>query len=93
MNTGSVSLASFATDNPLTSPRPRPFSICLSVRGRNKAIGIGSPRASLESNFFLRTLVGPEHFYAGVSEDQFKLISTMIEILRAGPAHSLAARN
>ena len=25
-------------------------------------IGIGSPRASLEANFALRTLVGPEHF-------------------------------
>ena len=53
-----------------------------------RVIGIGSPRASLESNFFLRMLVGPEHFYAGVSEDQFQLLSTMLEILRAGPAHS-----
>jgi NADH-quinone oxidoreductase subunit G len=57
-----------------------------------KAIGIGSPRASLESNFLLRTLVGPERFYAGVSDDHFKLISTMIEILRTGPAHSPSLR-
>ena len=59
----------------------------LVAEGRN-AIGIGSPRASLESNFLLRTLVGPERFYAGVSDDHFRLFSTMIEILRAGPAHS-----
>jgi NADH-quinone oxidoreductase subunit G len=59
----------------------------LVAEGR-KAIGIGSPRASLESNFLLRTLVGPERFYAGVSDDHFRLISTMIEILRGGPAHS-----
>ena len=30
------------------------------------AIGIGSPRASLEANFALRTLVGPDRFFAGV---------------------------
>ncbi|HVB56661.1 MAG TPA: NADH-quinone oxidoreductase subunit NuoG [Candidatus Acidoferrales bacterium] len=53
-----------------------------------RAIGIGSPRASLESNFLLRTLVGPERFYAGVSDSHFRLISIMIEILRAGPARS-----
>jgi hypothetical protein len=29
-------------------------------------IGIGSPRASLEANFALRTLVGPERFFANV---------------------------
>ena len=29
-------------------------------------IGIGSPRASLEANFALRSLVGPEHFFQGV---------------------------
>jgi NADH-quinone oxidoreductase subunit G len=63
----------------------------LVAEGR-KAIGIGSPRASLESNFLLRTLVGPERFFAGVSDDHFKLISTMIEILRAGPAHSPSLR-
>jgi NADH-quinone oxidoreductase subunit G len=63
------------------------FLASLVAEGR-KAIGIGSPRASLESNFLLRTLVGPERFYAGVSDDHFRLISTMLEILRAGPAHS-----
>jgi NADH-quinone oxidoreductase subunit G len=57
-----------------------------------RVIGIGSPRASLESNFVLRTLVGPERFYAGVSEDHFPLISTMIEILRHGPARSPSLR-
>ena len=63
----------------------------LVAEGR-KAIGIGSPRASLESNFLLRTLVGRERFYAGVSDDHFKLISTMVEILRGGPAHSPSLR-
>ncbi len=51
-------------------------------------IGIGSPRASLESNFALRTLVGPERFYSGMSENESRLVSLIIGILRDGPARS-----
>jgi len=53
-----------------------------------KVIGIGSPRASLEANFALRTLVGPENFYLGVSETEFNLVSLIIDILQKGPARS-----
>jgi len=31
-------------------------------------IGIGSPRATLESNFALLSLVGEENFYHGISK-------------------------
>ena len=34
----------------------------LLLKSAGGIIGIGSPRASLESNFALRALVGPEHF-------------------------------
>jgi len=51
-------------------------------------IGIGSPRASLEANFALRTLVGPEHFFAGVPDEDLHLLSAMLRILRGGPARS-----
>lgn len=51
-------------------------------------IGIGSPRASLESNFALRTLVGAENFYQGVSEVDQNLVAQIIEILQKGPAPS-----
>jgi NADH-quinone oxidoreductase subunit G len=50
--------------------------------------GIGSPRASLEGNFALRTLVGPDHFFAGISDQELQLLSTMLRILRQGPARS-----
>ena len=53
-----------------------------------KVIGIGSPRASLEANFALRTLVGPEHFYQGISEREVHLLSLIIGILCQGPARS-----
>jgi NADH-quinone oxidoreductase subunit G len=48
-------------------------------------IGIGSPRASLESNFALRTLVGPERFYQGISAREGALVSAIVRILRESP--------
>ncbi len=58
----------------------------LSAGGR--VIGIGSPRASLEANFALRTLVGAEHFHAGVADQELRLLTLMRRILEAGPARS-----
>jgi len=55
-------------------------------------IGIGSPRASLESNFALRTLVGPERFYSGMADGQAKLAGRMSEILRRGPMRTPTLR-
>ncbi len=49
-------------------------------------IGIGSPRASLEANFALAALVGPDRFYVGVREEELRLIRDILDILRNGPA-------
>jgi NADH-quinone oxidoreductase subunit G len=57
-----------------------------------RAIGIGSPRASLEANFALRTLVGAERFYSGMADGQAKLAGRMIEILRRGPMRTPTLR-
>ena len=51
-----------------------------------RLIGIGSPRASLEANFVLKTLVGAENFYAGLSDRDFDLITLALNVLRRGPA-------
>jgi NADH-quinone oxidoreductase subunit G len=56
------------------------------------AIGIGSPRASLESNFALRKLVGPENFYAGVPASEAAVLSLMLQILRSGSARTPTLR-
>jgi NADH-quinone oxidoreductase subunit G len=53
-----------------------------------KCIGIGSPRASIESNFTLRQLVGPDHFYAGVDDGEGAVTLAALEILKNGPARS-----
>ncbi len=58
-----------------------------------KVIGIGSPRASLEANFALRSLVGAENFYNGMSERDSRLVSIALEILRSGPARSPSLRD
>jgi len=54
----------------------------------SRIIGIGSPRASLESNFALRELVGPERFSLGLSARDAGLNSLILDILRRGPASS-----
>ncbi|MEO8962461.1 MAG: molybdopterin-dependent oxidoreductase, partial [Ginsengibacter sp.] len=49
-----------------------------------KMIGIGSPKASLESNYTLLKLVGKENFYSGVTKSEGNLISKIIQILKNG---------
>ncbi len=56
--------------------------------GSKRIIGIGSPRASLESNFALRSLVGPDNFYSGMSDQDHTLVSLIIDILQKGPARA-----
>ena len=60
------------------------------LRGR-RAVGIGSPRASLEANYALRALVGPNRFFRGMSDTDDRLVGAVLEIaadprLRLGSA-------
>lgn len=54
----------------------------------SKVIGIGSPRASLQSNFALKELVGKEHFYKGVSNLEHDLTELALTILKDGPVRT-----
>ena len=63
------------------------------LSGAKGVIGIGSPRASLESNFALRSLVGPDNFYSGMSEPDQRLVSLIIDIRQKGPARSPSLRD
>ncbi|QQZ40094.1 NADH-quinone oxidoreductase subunit NuoG [Pseudomonas sp. SK3(2021)] len=54
------------------------------LRGRN-IVGIGSPRASLESNYALRELVGAEHFYSGIEAAELERIRLALQVLRSSP--------
>jgi NADH-quinone oxidoreductase subunit G len=57
------------------------------------AIGVGSVRASLEANLALRRLVGPRHFFVGVSDAEAVLVRRMAALLRAGPARIATLRD
>ncbi len=53
-----------------------------------RVIGIGSPRASLESNFVLQQLVGPDQFYLGMTATEHDLATLALKILRQGPVRT-----
>ncbi|HEY0895071.1 MAG TPA: NADH-quinone oxidoreductase subunit NuoG, partial [Sphingobacteriaceae bacterium] len=52
-----------------------------------RILGIGSPRASLESNFALRQLVGKSNFYQGVSETEAQLLHTILKVYNSESIH------
>ncbi|MGC5703733.1 NADH-quinone oxidoreductase subunit NuoG [Pseudomonas sp. NFXW11] len=54
------------------------------LRGRN-IVGIGSPRASLESNYALLELVGAEHFYSGIEASELERIRLVMQVLNDSP--------
>jgi|TARA_B100000315_G_scaffold255437_1_gene298749 NADH-quinone oxidoreductase subunit G len=49
-----------------------------------KVVGIGSPRASLESNYLLKEIVGEANFYSGASCKEQELTDCIIDIMRDG---------
>ena len=65
----------------------------LSALAQKKLVGIGSPRASLESNYTLMKLVGAENFYHGVNRKEYHLNRMVQEILTKGnvPSASMKA--
>jgi NADH-quinone oxidoreductase subunit G len=52
-------------------------------------VGVGSPRASLEANFALQTLVGPDRFFQGVSAREKRLVDTVLELMRSSNTPTL----
>ncbi|MGH9599462.1 MAG: NADH-quinone oxidoreductase subunit NuoG, partial [Terracidiphilus sp.] len=62
------------------------------IASRDRLIGIGSPRASLEANFALRQLVGSDRFFAGVESNEWAAIIAMVQALQASPARTPSLR-
>ncbi|MES2917917.1 MAG: NADH-quinone oxidoreductase subunit NuoG [Pseudomonadota bacterium] len=54
------------------------------LRAARRVIGIGSPRASLESNHALRELVGKDNFYTGISAAEQGLLTLARDLLARG---------
>jgi len=56
------------------------------------AIGIGSPRAPLEANFALRSLVGEANFYLGFDDTEHTLLDAILNIMTKGGIHTPSLR-
>ena len=64
-----------------------------SLLGRqSRIIGIGSPRASLEANFALRTLVGARNFFSGMAAGEDHLVARMLRALRGARVRTPSLR-
>ncbi|WWO99110.1 MAG: NADH-quinone oxidoreductase subunit NuoG [Candidatus Dasytiphilus stammeri] len=62
------------------------------LRNAKKIIGIGSSRASIESNFALRELVGAKNFYLGLSDAESKRLALMLKVLRNSDIYTPSLR-
>ncbi len=82
-------------DGELEAVSPEAATALLSewIGDGSRAIGIGSPRASLESNFALRQRVGAQRFFTGLSEAQMEPLQAIYDILKTGPARSLSLKD
>ncbi|MFL9603598.1 hypothetical protein ACKC5Q_23300, partial [Aeromonas dhakensis] len=63
------------------------------LRTASSVIGIGSPRASLESNFALRELVGEENFYCGMEQAEWECQQKILQILQHGGVSTPSLRD
>jgi NADH-quinone oxidoreductase subunit G len=60
------------------------------VLGQPGVVGVGSPRASLESNFVLRRLVGAAAFYAGWAKHDAQVAAACLRAMAAVPVARVA---
>ncbi len=75
--------ASYTNDNGIHKPiADAKVAERLSLMQQEGVIGIGSPRASNESNFALRCFVGEENFYTGYSDAEGELVGLALELLQ-----------
>jgi NADH-quinone oxidoreductase subunit G len=63
------------------------------LRAARGVIGVGSPRASLESNFALRALVGAENFHDGHATGEGALVRSVLEVLKTSPLPAATLRS
>jgi NADH-quinone oxidoreductase subunit G len=63
------------------------------LTGGARPVGIGSPRASLEANFALQTLVGPDRFVMGISAQDAQLLKEAVSIMQKSPARQASQQD
>jgi NADH-quinone oxidoreductase subunit G len=68
-------------------------AIVKELRTCTKVIGIGSPRASVQSNFALRQLLGEENFFSGFSSTEHLVITQALQLLQNSPVRTPTLRD
>jgi len=63
-----------------------------SILRAGDVIGIGSPRASLESNFALQRLVGRDRFHLGIADAELELLRQQLTLVRSGAVQPATLR-
>ncbi len=61
---------------------PADAKAAINLMRKSEIIGIGSPRASNESNYALRALVGEHNFYSGCSDSEHEALMLIQSLLR-----------
>ncbi len=62
------------------------------LKQSKRTIAIGSSRASIESNYTLRNLVGSENFFTGIDTDEQNRLTLMLTILRESGIYTPSLR-
>jgi len=62
------------------------------MRQGKKVVGIGSGRASIESNFALKQLVGADNFSTGMASHEHNNVMRILEVLRNGGVYTPSLR-
>lgn len=62
------------------------------IKQSNSVIGIGSPRASVESNFALRQLVGEANYSTGIDKAETNRLNLMLDVLRKSGIYTPSLR-
>lgn len=63
------------------------------LQNAKKVVGIGSPRASIETNYALRSLVGAENFSAGFEAGEQARVELVLDILQNSGLHTPPVRD
>jgi NADH-quinone oxidoreductase subunit G len=63
------------------------------LKAARGVVAIGSPRASLESNFALRALIGAERYHDGHASGDAALVRRVLDILKGGPLPAATLRD
>lgn len=62
------------------------------MKDSKRIIGIGSPRASVESNYALRALVGEENYFSGIDQAESSRLNLLLDVMQKSGVYTPSLR-